>query len=151
MTDRTKPWKTVLISVLVFLFSLTQTAFTTENFNGDLTQTKSLHVFLGGGFAILGGGLAEWIIWMANPLYFTSMFLFLYKKKSAVKLSLAALLLALSFSMWSEILASESGYEAEIVSKNAGYWLWIISLSIVALSTRVYFKTSQSTLVSENK
>lgn len=61
--------KIVSISFGLFLLSLTQTALLCDDFDG-LRTYSSINMFLTGGFCILGGGLMEWIIWLANPIYF---------------------------------------------------------------------------------
>ena len=57
-----------LISLTVFIVSLTQTALTYNDFDGQKIHS-SLSLLFMGGLAILGGGLLEWFIWLANPLY----------------------------------------------------------------------------------
>lgn len=81
-----------------------------------------------GGLSILGGGLFEWIIWLANPLYFLSVITFFNKKGQAKVLSLVSTIVALSFLGWKKILVSESGRLGEIDSLDLGYWLWTLSL-----------------------
>lgn len=59
----------LLISLVVFIVSLTQTALTYNDIDGQKTHSSISLLFMGG-LAILGGGLSEWFIWLANPLYF---------------------------------------------------------------------------------
>lgn len=93
-----------------------------------------------GGLAILGGGLLEWIIWLANPLYFLAIIFLFKSNKTSIKFSVAATILALSFTTWKEILAAENGRTATVESLNLGYWLWVLSLTILSIGTIYYFR-----------
>jgi hypothetical protein len=74
----------------------------------------------------------EWLIWLANPIYFTASILLLCHKKISVYFSISATLIALSFSTWKELLVSENGRQAEIASLNSGYFLWLSSMIILS-------------------
>jgi hypothetical protein len=39
-----------------------------------------------GSIAVLGGGTHEWLIWLANPLCFTSILCLIFDKKNAFTL-----------------------------------------------------------------
>ena len=125
-----RPVIIAIISILLFALSLTQDAVTCTDFNGPKTLS-SLSVFISGAVAILGGGLAEWITWMANPLYFTALILVLCRKRAAVYFISAAAFLAFSFLFWQELLVAENGRMAKISSLNAGYYLWLGSILVL--------------------
>jgi len=72
----------LFLSLLVFIVSLTQKALTYNDFDGQKIHSSVSLLFMGG-LAILGGGLLEWIIWLANPFYFLGLFL-LFKIKRKV-------------------------------------------------------------------
>jgi hypothetical protein len=127
----------ISISLIVFIASLTKTAFTFNDFDGQKTHSSLELLFLGS-FVVLGGGLLEWIIWLANPLYILGIVKFLKGDKVCMAVSILATLLALSFTTWKEVLACESGRTAEIESLNSGYWLWVISLIILTIGTIFY-------------
>ena len=129
----------LLISLTVFVVSLTQTALTYNDFDGQKIHS-SVSLLLMGGLAILGGGLLEWLIWLANPLYFLAIIFLFKSNKTSKKVSIAATILALSFTTWKEILAAENGRTATIESLNLGYWLWVLSLTILSIGTIYYFK-----------
>jgi hypothetical protein len=131
------------ITLSVFVVSLTQTALTYNDYDGVKTHS-SLTLLLMGGFSILGGGLLEWLVWLANPLYFMSIF-FLYKSdKTSVKCSITSTAIASIFTTWKEILAAESGRTAKIQSLDLGYWFWLTSLAILTLGTIYYFRRYQT-------
>lgn len=96
-----------------------------------------------GGLAILGGGTAEWMVWLANPLYIVAVILLLCSKKSGKKFSVAAAILALWFTTWKEILVAENGRTALIRHLNAGYWLWVLSIIVLSAGTRYYFRQAE--------
>jgi hypothetical protein len=48
--------------------------------------------------------------------------------------------LALSFSLWKEILNNEAGSTAIISSLNAGYYFWVSSMLVIGIGSLMYFK-----------
>jgi hypothetical protein len=134
---RVKSWF-LIISVTVFFISLTQTALTYKDFDGLKTHSSVSLLFMGG-LAILGGGLLEWLVWLANPFYFIGLLLFYRSNKTSSSFSLLATIIALSFVAWDEILAAENGRVATIVSLEFGFWLWTASLTILTAGTLYYF------------
>jgi hypothetical protein len=123
----------------VFIVSLTQTALTYNDFDGQKIHS-SLSLLFMGGLAILGGGLLEWFIWLANPLYVLALIFFFKSNKTSKVVSITATILALSFTTWKEILAAENGRTATIERLNLGYWLWVLSLTILSIGTIYYFR-----------
>lgn len=130
---------TFLFSLTAFVVSLTQSALTYTDFDGQKIHSSISLLFMGG-LAVLGGGLLEWLIWLANPLYFIALFFFYKSNKSSKIYSIAATTLALSFSNWKVILAAENGREATIHHLNLGYWLWVLSMTVLSIGTIYYFK-----------
>lgn len=129
----------LIISLTVFIVSLTQTALTYNDFDGQKIHS-SLSLLFMGGLAILGGGLLEWFIWLANPLYVLALIFFFKSNKTSKAVSITATILGLSFTTWKEILAAENGRTATIESLNLGYWLWVLSLTILSIGTIYYFR-----------
>ncbi len=141
----------VVVPSIIFLTSLTQVAFTNEASEG-IAVNQSYFVFLGGPFIILGGATFEWLTWMANPLALFAIIFFLTttraKNLSSPSFipndwifisSIAAALTAWQFSLWKEVMKSESGAMGDILSLNAGYWLWATSILLLAVGIIVYF------------
>ena len=135
------PLKTfiLLVSLALYMVSLTQTAITYNDYDGQKTLS-SLSLLMIGGIAFLGGGLLETIIWWANPLYFLALVMFFKSSKTSRKVSAAAAILSLTFTTWDEILAAESGRTGKIESLNLGYWLWLFSMAIFAIGSLLAFK-----------
>jgi hypothetical protein len=139
---------TIIISLAVFFISLTKNAVTINYI--EIKTVPSLDYFLMGSTAFLGGGMSEQIIWLANPLSLISIYLLAINKKSAIKLSLSALFLSVSFSSWKEILGAESGATAKIISLEMGYFLWVLSILILTIGTFIYFKIEDIIAEEEN-
>lgn len=121
----------ITASGLFFLASLTQVALSSND-----SEDKALSgfvIFLFGATAILGGGLLEWLIWLANPLYFMSIYMLVKGNNMAKITSILSTFVALSFSTWDNILVSTSGRMGKIDTLGAGYWLWVISLALLAI------------------
>lgn len=140
MNDKLKTIKqsVFLVSITFFILSLTQVALTYNDFDG-LKEHNSIALLLAGGLAILGGGLAEWLVWLANPLYFIGIIFLIRSNKKSKYISSAATALALSFMTWREILAAENGRTATIEILNLGYWLWLMSMIALTIGTFYYF------------
>ncbi|AWA30994.1 hypothetical protein HYN48_13390 [Flavobacterium magnum] len=129
---------TIFFSLSIFIISLTQSAFKAEFNNSN--HMESLHCFLMGSIAFLGGGLLEEIIWMANPIALLSIFLLLKGNKNALTFAFIAFVIALSFSLWKKVLKSESGSQMQIISLEEGYYLWILSIAILLIGNILYFQ-----------
>jgi hypothetical protein len=145
----------VLLPALIFCISLTQNAIGYE-YQGKQMHS-SISVFLMGGTAILGGGILEWLTWLANPIALISCFRFLKETNPQIKidpvlrtsipnpkpishwLSLIAAAIAWSFSFWNNILAAENGSMGQILSLEYGYWLWIASLTALSIGINIYY------------
>lgn len=145
-----KPWQIVAVSVLLFAFSLTQTAFHYSDYDGNKAMS-SLEAFFAGSVAILGGGLMEWLTWLANPFYVIAVIFFIFKKRAAVSLSAIAASIAFSFMFWNNILASESGRTAGISGLSTGYYLWLLSLLLLAVGSSYFFKKQPVVSLAETK
>lgn len=128
----------IVLSLSIFVTSLTFDAFSYK-YQGAQIMT-SLSCFLMGSIAILGGGLLEWIIWLANPLCLITIFCLIMDKAIAVKFAFTAGFLAISFYSWDSILAAESGTSGKILSIRQGYYIWVASIIVLASGTYIYFK-----------
>jgi hypothetical protein len=134
----------VLASLIIFAISLTNTAFTITDFDGT-HKFSALNALLMGSTAFIGGGLLEWFVWLANPIYFIAIIYFLQGNKNAKKISILASFLALSFAFLTKILASESGHQARISERNSGYYLWVLSIVLLTIGINYYMRASKET------
>ena len=128
----------IILSLSIFFISLTLNAFTYD-YQGVKTMS-SISCFLMGSTAILGGGLLEWIVWLANPLCLISIFCLIMDKPIAQKINITSVILAMSFYSWNSILAAESGTSGKILSVKSGYFIWLASIIILTVGTFWYFK-----------
>lgn len=122
-----------IIICLIYITSLFFKAITYKDFDG-VKSFSSIEIFLFGFFAFLGGGIFEFLIWLANPLFFVSL---ISSIKSSNKLSLIfsaiSLIISLSFLCWNKIIVSESGRIATIIEYNFGYWIWISAILLLVI------------------
>lgn len=133
----------VLIVLSVFGVSLAYDAIVVQKLEEIIVQ-PSVNFFLIGSTAILGGGVLEWIIWLANPICLISIVMFLYNDKQlkrALQLNFIALILSGSFYFWEGILVSESGATGKIISFEKGYYLWVASIFILLIFQLIYYNS----------
>lgn len=119
------------ISVGLFLISLTQPAFSTDAQNPAAREPLSFALLITGWMGLVDGKIA----WFANPALLKG---WRTAKEDARRIeslsfSLVALALALSFLLHDEIIVDEGGSKRAILSYCAGYWLWVSSISTLAL------------------
>jgi hypothetical protein len=138
----------IAISLFLFALSLSQTAIFYDDYNGS-GKYGGLELFLSGGIGILGGGVLEGLIWLANPLYFLAIFLTFRKSKFAIVPCAIGAMLAYSFGTWEEILVAENGRNATITSLGNGYMLWLWSLFILTLGLVYNFISQKQWVVIE--
>ena len=114
-------------SCLLFILSLCQECFTV---NGE----KSIGSF---GLMAFSLGLFDssqsFIVWLANPFYFLTILLILFKKRIAVISALLAFIFAISFLVLNNVIINEGGTIGEVDNYLLGYWLWISSIAILTL------------------
>lgn len=75
------------------------------------------------------GGI--YLVWIANPLFIIGL---IVNKKSptwSLILSLAALAISLIFLGGGKILLNEAGHYGYITKLHIGYWLWVLSMSLL--------------------
>ncbi|HVU54532.1 MAG TPA: hypothetical protein VHD83_05725 [Puia sp.] len=118
------PW---YIAFLLFFYSLWMPAFDI----GD-DSVIGLAAFIYGG-AWLDKSIG-WS-WLANPLFIVCLFSFFHRKRKihrmAVYIAVAAFLLSLSFLL----VKVMPGDKAEVVSRKAGYWVWLGSMGALVVAT----------------
>ncbi len=133
----------VFLSILVYVLSLTQDAIVYEDIDGEKVESSFSLLFMGA-LALMDGGLQEWLVWLANPLYLFALFFLNKDDKRAAGFSRVAFFIALSFVLWNEILVSEDGRTAVISSLESGYYLWVLSIAILSVGSVFYFKKSEA-------
>ncbi|MBK9109493.1 MAG: hypothetical protein IPM92_14245 [Saprospiraceae bacterium] len=114
----------LLLSIFLFLISLTQKGYCTKNNCSD-----SIILFLLGWFGMLMGGAG--ICWIANPVILTSWYFTKKASKYAMYTSLLATAICFSFLLFSTVSDNESGHQNQIISYECGYWLWCASAVVL--------------------
>ena len=136
----------VLISIVLFVASLTQIAFTTQK--TDDPEYSSLFVFGLGWAGFLAGNTLAVVLWLANPLYLLAIILgFRGKHMVAFASSFTSFIMAVAFPFIEGIATSESGAGPfyPITRLNAGYWLWMSSIIVLAIANgKSYFTAKKA-------
>ena len=127
----------VAISLILYVCSLFQTGITYLDYNGQGSFT-SIELLIVSGIGILGGGLLEWVIWLANPFFFYSIYFIIKGRKEALYFVGFSGITALIFRTWNEILVAENGRNAAITSFDLGYYLWLSSFIVLLIGTVAY-------------
>jgi hypothetical protein len=139
MTPRKRRNYLLLFCLTAYAASLTQPAIVYLNTEGPQSHSSRLLLFAGA-FVPIFGGMWEWMIWLANPLFILVIVLLMNGRSTALYFSIAAAGLALSVLGWHRILSAESAKMVPIVSLEAGYWLWAISITVLAIGNVVWYK-----------
>jgi hypothetical protein len=119
-----------ILSCLLFIISLTQTAYITEP--ADSIASHGFVALLTGWLNFMGPGIS----WFANPLLIVSwILLFNNKIKLSLISSFIAILFCLSFLLFDKITLDEAVNYGEILGYGNGYWLWLASCFIVFIGS----------------
>lgn len=128
----------LILSILLFIISLTQPAFYIDRSDPD-GWANSIGLLLIGWTGTLAGGAG--LAWLANPLLLFSWIFFFKKPKVSLRLSVIATFFAASFLMFHKILTDEAGNYSTITVRKAGYWFWLSSTSLFSLcSILLYYR-----------
>jgi len=133
---------TLIISISLFLISLTQKCFCTDNGCGDTIAV----LFSGGlGFFLSMAGFT----WVASPALFISWAALKNKPDTSPIFSAIATALSGSFRFFHTIVADESGGLTKITAYKCGYWLWLSScIAMLTGSVIVYVLEDAKTITS---
>lgn len=129
---------TVTLSLSLFITSLTQYVATIDGY--DIKSVSSWEYLTMGSVAIFGGGILEWFIWLANPLYIISIILFIKHSKLSMITAFISLFLAVLFSTWEEIRVYQDGDIAQITQLQLGYYLWVSSILVLSFGILFYYR-----------
>ena len=126
----------IFTSCALFVLSVFQPAFYIGRKDYDAYADGKFLVFLGW-MSFLGGNFLAFMIWLANPLFAIAVFLIIKRESLGFYLSIAACLIALSFSLLDSTMTSESGSYSKITSLENGYKLWALSMLVLACGTGI--------------
>jgi len=143
MTDKNIVNVTRITTVSVFIVSLTQTAFCTGH------CAVALVVFLFGWLSVLidlftlNPDMGASFAWLANPLILIALIVIKKNSRKALVLSITATVLILSFLLFGRVMDNEAGHYNNIISYNAGYWLWLFSSLILMFGSFILTKRNR--------
>ena len=153
-------YTTISISLFLLIYALTQECFCTNScgssaivfFMGWAGILMDLGAFFSDIADILqskGGGnispIGASFSWLANPLILLTYFALISEHKTALYLSVASTLFALSFLFFDKILDNEAGHYNEIKSYQLGYWLWLGSSVVNLIGSTILIKLNKAT------
>jgi hypothetical protein len=125
----------LIISILCFLFSLTQECYCTDNGCGG--EWSGLAILFSGTFGFFLCPAA--LTWLANPAIFLS-WVFLGKKiKVSLFASGIAVCLSIAFLFFHQVITNEGGTLSQILNYKTGYWLWVLSMIIMFINTAMLY------------
>ncbi|MBC7863076.1 MAG: hypothetical protein IAF38_08875 [Bacteroidia bacterium] len=131
----------VCLSGLLYIFSLTKNCYCETD-----SCAGSLPVAIFGFVGAFNYG-QTYLVWLANPLLWASWVFIFFKPKVSVFLSVLAFLIALAFLLCVDIKDPNTGVYHKIISREAGYWLWLSSIGTMLLGTiMVREKKSENTI-----
>jgi hypothetical protein len=123
----------LLISIIVFILSLTQNTYCTSS-SDFCDDSPGWLVLLIGIIGVFVGGAC--LSWLANPFILVSWIIFKDIKYSFI-FSLLAVISSGSFLLFNQVIVDEAGNYAEITSYKIGYWLWFSSMIIMLIGNIV--------------
>lgn len=118
----------LIISLVIFIISLTQTAV--------YTKGSEMHAFV---CFILGwADLEDSLSWLANPVLLAAWFFILIKQiKISIIFSILAFCLTLLYLSTNTIVTNEAGSKSVIISLGLGYYLWVLSCFSMLLGNTI--------------
>lgn len=121
------PRRFMWTSIAIFAVSLVFNGFYIESDN-PTAWSSCFGLLLIGWLGIFDGIIA----WFANPLLVASWILSRMRRtrKIAFVLAFAALLVAVSFLLVSDVMRDEAGNRARVSTYGIGYWLWLTSITV---------------------
>lgn len=117
---------TFIISIGLFLISLTQDCYCTTN---DCISSLAALIVGGLGFSLSPAGFS----WLANLALFISWISVKKNFKASIISSLIAAVFAVSFLFFHDIVSDEAGNSYVIVSYKLGYGLWLSSTCVMLI------------------
>lgn len=128
----------VCLSILLYIFSLTQPAFSVAQ-DSTRDEWPGYMVLLVGWLGVGQGGQ---FAYLANILVFLTWIFFYKNTKGYFFTGIVALLFALSFLLFDSVVVGESGSASSIAGYGIGYWLWLTSISVMSISVTLSRFTS---------
>ncbi len=164
MTERNITKLTIILSVIFYISSLTQTAYCTNDGKGSLMVllvgllgvlteigaiASSIIDRINGQTSFLNNEIGATFTWLANPIILFSLFIFRYSKRTALILSTISTALILLFLVFDKVVDNESGHYSKVTELKLGYCLWLFSSLIIFFGSLII--TKSKTIDNEKK
>ncbi|HEY8927790.1 MAG TPA: hypothetical protein VIM55_01265 [Mucilaginibacter sp.] len=125
-----------LLSIVLYVFALTQACFDTQAQAGESGEGIALLISGAFGFFSSAAGLT----WLANPALWISWIFMRRRYTLSMITSLASLIIGLLFLKVSEFMVNEGGTYSDITGYRIGYWLWLSSITLMfTANLYIYF------------
>ncbi len=121
----------LIISIMIFLFSLSQKTYCHNNDCGEYWSGFLLLIFGWMGLFVGGAGFC----WIANPLLILSWILIRKNIIVSTILSGISTFFSIVFLFFDKIMIDEAGHYGEITGYRLGYWLWLSSILITFIGS----------------
>jgi hypothetical protein len=156
ITDKVITRAALIASIALFLASLTTHAYCA----GDCAD--SLAILLTGWLGVITeiGSFANWIMnynestlpggwgsslaWVGNPFLILSWLVMRRNPPLAFRLSIIAVVFALSFLFFDKVIGNEAGHYRVIREIKAGYWLWLASAIAMTGGAWILFRSGKT-------
>jgi small-conductance mechanosensitive channel len=158
MTEKNITKLTIIIAITLFVVSLTQTAYCTNDCKsslmvlligllGILTEIGAIANFiferLNGHSSSISNEIGATFIWLANPIIIFSIFIFYYNKRISLVFSIISTILILLFMAFDKVIDNEAGHYSKITELKLGYWLWLLSSVTILIGSLTILKLTK--------
>ena len=143
---------TIILSVIFYISSLTQSAYCTTDCKsslmvllvgllGILTEIGTIASFImdkiNGHASSISNDLGATFTWLANPIILFSLFIFRHSKRTALTLSIISTILILLFLVFDKVVDNEAGHYSKVTELKLGYWLWLFSSLTILIGSLI--------------
>ena len=158
MTEKNITKLTIVIAIILFIVSLTQTAYCTNDCKssfmvllvgllGMLTEIGAIASFimdnLKGHSSSISNEIGATFTWLANPIILFSLFIFNRNKRKSLVPSIISTLLILLFMAFEKVVNNEAGHYSKITELKLGYWLWLLSSLTILIGSLTILKLTK--------
>lgn len=120
----------LIVAIVVYLACMPLDAFCV---GGKCSDWQGWGILAFGGMLLASADSN--IVWLANPILFLAWIMVLLNRRLvAVLLSLGALVIGLAFLSFKSVVTNEGGIQMPITGYKAGYWVWLASMGVTAVS-----------------
>jgi len=155
MTEKNITKTTIVLSTILYVTSLTQNAYCTNDCKsslmvllvgllGILTEIGAMASFItdkiNGHTSSISNDLGATFTWLANPIILFSLFILRHSKRTALMLSIVSTILILLFLVFDKVVDNEAGHYSKVTELKLGYWLWLFSSLTILIGSFIITK-----------